>query len=66
MNLSKNTAPAQSNATPAAGSIYCPICTHTVEAQVQSRGRTSFVVPGQKCPRCRGSLDAGYILVSAA
>ena len=42
--------------------VYCPICTHTVEAEIQSHERRVFVRPGQKCPRCSGSLDAGYIL----
>ncbi len=42
--------------------VYCPICTHTVEAEVKTQERRMFVRPGQKCPRCSGSLDAGYIL----
>lgn len=42
--------------------VYCPICTHTVEADVVLRERRAIVRPGQKCPRCLGSLDAGYIL----
>ena len=32
--------------------VYCPICTHTVEAEIQSHERRVFVRPGQKCPRC--------------
>jgi hypothetical protein len=48
------------------GKVYCPICTHTVDAQVQHADRRTFVTPGQKCPRCRGSLDAGYIFKRAA
>lgn len=47
------------------GDIHCAICTHTVKARVDSSRRRSFVVPGQKCPRCKGSLDAGYILKAA-
>jgi hypothetical protein len=43
------------------GKVYCPICTHTVEADIQHEPKHSFVKPGQKCPRCSGSLDAGYI-----
>ena len=46
--------------------VYCPICTHTVEADVVSveRGlnRKIKVVKGQKCRRCSAVLDAAYIL----
>ncbi|MEO8025708.1 MAG: hypothetical protein ABI823_04520 [Bryobacteraceae bacterium] len=41
--------------------VYCPMCTHTVEAQVEHVGRHVQVAAGQKCPRCAGALDAGYI-----
>ena len=44
------------------GKVYCPMCTHTVDADIEHRLRHSFVKPGQKCPRCSASLDAGYIL----
>jgi uncharacterized Zn finger protein (UPF0148 family) len=48
------------------GRVYCPICTHTVEAEVTpvDRGitRKMKVVAGQKCRRCSGLLDAAYIL----
>ena len=48
------------------GRVYCPICTHTVEADLMpvERGltRTMKVLPGQKCGRCSGLLDAAYIL----
>jgi hypothetical protein len=45
------------------GKVYCPMCTHTVDAEIQTRNqkRRAVVKPGQKCPRCSGSLDAGYI-----
>ncbi len=43
------------------GWVYCPICTHTVEAQV-IHDRKLKVSPGQKCPRCSASLDAGYVV----
>ena len=56
MNRTKEAAP---NVEP--GKVYCPICTHTVEADIQHDRKHSFVKPGQKCPRCAGSLDAGYI-----
>jgi hypothetical protein len=42
--------------------LYCPICTHTVEGVVASRGKTTKVKPGQKCSRCSASLDPAFIL----
>jgi hypothetical protein len=44
------------------GLVYCPICTHTVEAEVISNPRRTIVKPGQKCARCGASLDAGVIM----
>jgi hypothetical protein len=45
------------------GYVHCPICTHTVESQVvAARGRSVFVKPGERCPRCNSALDAGYVL----
>ena len=44
------------------GYVHCPICTHTVEAQVVSTRRHVMVKPGQKCPRCSSTLDAAYVL----
>ena len=51
----------------ATGPVYCPACTHTVSAQVVSVRRRGFppsawTVPGQKCARCQGSLDAAVVL----
>jgi transposase-like protein len=43
------------------GKVYCPMCTHTVEALIEHHAKHSISKPGQKCPRCSGSLDAGYI-----
>lgn len=48
---------------PVRGSVYCLICTHTVEADLVPQGRRMFVRSGQKCPRCGSSLDAAYVLV---
>ena len=52
------------------GKVYCPMCTHTVEAEIQRtmmrRARRSMVKPGQKCPQCSASLDAGYIFRQGA
>jgi len=46
--------------------VYCPMCTHTVDATVEHHprhaARHTLVKRGQKCPRCSGSLDAGYIM----
>jgi hypothetical protein len=42
--------------------IYCPICTHTVEAEAGLEGKKPTVVPGQKCSRCASSLDAGLVV----
>jgi uncharacterized Zn finger protein (UPF0148 family) len=44
------------------GWVYCPICTHTVEAIVTQERKATYVQPGQKCPRCSASLDAGYVM----
>jgi uncharacterized protein (UPF0212 family) len=45
------------------GSVYCFTCTHNVEAELIPAGRRTLVRPGQKCPRCSGSLDAAYVVV---
>ena len=42
--------------------VYCPICTHTVEAEAGLRGKKPLVVPGQKCSRCASRLDAGLVI----
>ena len=46
--------------------VYCPICTHTVEAEVAGVGGNGHhklkVVEGQKCRRCSTLLDAAYVL----
>jgi uncharacterized protein (UPF0212 family) len=44
------------------GKAHCPMCTHTVDAQLEAHPRYSVVKPGQKCPRCAGSLDAAWIV----
>jgi hypothetical protein len=44
------------------GTAYCPMCTHTVPAMVQTLPkRPPSVVPGQKCSRCAAALDAGIV-----
>jgi hypothetical protein len=42
--------------------VYCPMCTHTVEAQAGLAGKKPLVVPGQKCSRCASALDAGLVV----
>lgn len=42
--------------------VYCPICTHTVEAAVLWMGKKGMVKPGERCSRCEASLDAGRLL----
>ena len=42
--------------------VYCPICTHTVEAEVNVMGRKAQVVPGQRCRRCSTAIDAGIVV----
>lgn len=44
------------------GYLHCPICTHTVQGTVITRGRATKVKPGQKCSRCSASLDPAYII----
>ena len=44
------------------GWVYCPICTHTVEAQIVPAGKRRVVKPGQKCPRCASSLEAASVV----
>jgi hypothetical protein len=46
----------------ARGRVYCPICTHTVDADVIVDRKKAKVVAGQKCSRCQASLDAGVVL----
>ena len=42
--------------------VYCPICTHTVNVMVTFSGKLAKVTPGQKCPHCSSSIDAGFVL----
>ena len=47
---------------PVTAQVYCPMCTHTVQAEAQQVGKKVRVNPGQKCPRCSASLDVGAVL----
>jgi endogenous inhibitor of DNA gyrase (YacG/DUF329 family) len=42
--------------------VHCPICTHTVPAEIEKNARRVRVTPGQKCPRCRSALDAAAVV----
>jgi DNA-directed RNA polymerase subunit RPC12/RpoP len=42
--------------------VYCPLCTHTVDASVTYAGKIPRVTPGQKCSHCGSSIDAGFVL----
>ena len=44
------------------GQVHCPICTHTVDADVEQIGKNVRVVPGQKCGRCSATLDVAAVL----
>ena len=46
------------------GQALCPICTHTVPAEVDLKGKLKFarVSPGQRCPRCGASLDVAVVV----
>jgi transposase-like protein len=41
--------------------VYCPLCTHTVQAMVTLAGKNAKVTPGQKCAHCGSSIDAGFV-----
>jgi transposase-like protein len=44
------------------GQVHCPICTHSVDADVDMSTKKPRVVPGQRCQRCSATLDAGFVL----
>jgi len=48
--------------TKAEAQVHCPMCTHTVPAEVEFVARRVRVAPGQKCPRCQASLDASAVV----
>jgi hypothetical protein len=45
------------------GQVHCPMCTHTVPADLDLKGKRAKVSPGQKCPRCMSSLDVAVIVL---
>ena len=44
------------------GQVHCPICTRTVDADVEQIGKNIRVAPGQKCPRCSSTLDVAAVM----
>jgi DNA-directed RNA polymerase subunit RPC12/RpoP len=44
------------------GQAHCPACTHNVDVMITYKGRHAKVTPGQRCPRCGSSIDAGFVL----
>ena len=44
------------------GQAHCPICTHTVPANIYLVGKRIRVVPGQRCTRCGSALDAAMVV----
>ncbi len=44
-----------------AGKAYCYMCTHTVDAIMLVQGQLARTKPGQVCPRCKASLNAGAV-----
>ena len=47
------------------GKAYCYMCTHIVEAVIQVAGPRVQTKPGQNCPRCKASLNAGSVMEMA-
>jgi hypothetical protein len=44
------------------GTAHCPICTHTVPADIDLKGKYPRVLAGQRCPRCGASLDVAIVI----
>ena len=44
------------------GLAHCPICTHTVPAEIDLKGKYPRVASGEKCPRCRSALDVAAVI----
>jgi hypothetical protein len=46
----------------AQGLAHCPICTHTVPAEIDLKGKMPRVAKGEKCPRCGSSLEVAVVV----
>ena len=44
------------------GLAHCPMCTHTVPAEIDLRGKYARVAAGQKCARCGSSLEVAVVI----
>lgn len=44
------------------GQVHCPMCTHTVPAELDLSGKRPRIAKGQRCPRCGASLDVAVIV----
>jgi len=44
------------------GLAHCPICTHTVPAEIDLKGKIPRVAKGQKCQRCGSSLEVAVVV----
>jgi len=44
------------------GLAHCPICTHTVPADIDIKGKIPRVTKGSKCPRCGSSLEVAVVV----
>jgi hypothetical protein len=44
------------------GQVHCPMCTHTVPADIDVKAKRPRVTAGQRCPRCGAALDVAVIV----
>jgi hypothetical protein len=44
------------------GQAHCPMCTHTVPADIDLKGKYPRVTAGQRCPRCGASLEVAVVI----
>ena len=44
------------------GQVHCPMCTHTVPADIDLKPKRAKVAAGQRCPRCGASLDVAVVV----
>jgi hypothetical protein len=44
------------------GQAHCPMCTHTVPADIDLGSGSARVSPGQRCARCGCSLDVAVVV----
>jgi transcription elongation factor Elf1 len=44
------------------GLAHCPMCTHTVPAKIDLKGKYARVAADQQCPRCGSSLEVAAVI----